>query len=112
MPINITNPEADSLTRRFALMEGVGITEAIARRLATETPIETAARLRAKHGIAIGRTARNPLPPAAFDDMWGDGREHDTRGHRPGQYYSVPILTTDRDFSQADPETVALAPEL
>ncbi len=53
MPINITNPEADSLTRRFALMEGVGITEAIARRLATETPIETAARLRAKHGIAI-----------------------------------------------------------
>lgn len=29
MPINVNNPEADALTRRFAKMAGVTITEAI-----------------------------------------------------------------------------------
>lgn len=29
MPINVNNPEADALTRTFAEMAGVGITEAI-----------------------------------------------------------------------------------
>ncbi len=80
MPINVNNPEADALTREFAAMEGVGITdaiaiamrEAIARRRAAETPLATAARLREKHGVALGPGARKPLPRAAFDAMWGE----------------------------------------
>ena len=80
MPINITNPQADALTRKFAAMAGVGITdaiviamnEAIARRRAAETPQETAARLRAKHGIVLDAQARSTLPGAVFDAMWGD----------------------------------------
>jgi antitoxin VapB len=80
MPINVTNPEADALTRRFAQLAGVGITdaiviamrEAIERRRGAETPRQTAARLRAKHGVALGEEARTPLPRRAFDDMWGE----------------------------------------
>ena len=78
MPINVNNPEADALTREFAAMAGVGITdaivlamkEAIARRRAAETPLATAARLRKKHGVVLGAGARKPLPRAAFDEMW------------------------------------------
>jgi antitoxin VapB len=78
MPINVNNPEADALTRRFASMAGVGITdaiviamkEAIERRRAAETPRETAARLREKYGVEINRGARKPLPRKAFDEMW------------------------------------------
>jgi antitoxin VapB len=78
MPINVNNPEADALTRMFAQMEGVGITdaiviamrEAIERRRGGETPRETAARLRAKHGVSLGAAARQPSPKAAFDEMW------------------------------------------
>ena len=48
MPINVNNPEADALTRKFAVMAGVGITdaiiiamkEAITRRRTAETPLE------------------------------------------------------------------------
>ncbi len=80
MPINVNNAEADALTRKFAAMTGVGITEAIviamkeaiARRRAAETPRETAARLREKHGVALGAKARKPLPRAAWNDLWGD----------------------------------------
>ena len=35
-----------------------------------ETPRETAARLRAKHGVTLGEEARAPLPKEAFDEMW------------------------------------------
>jgi antitoxin VapB len=80
MAININNREADALTRRFAALEGVGITdaiviamrEAIARRRRAETPRETAARLRAKHGIALDDTAKRPLPKDVFDELWGE----------------------------------------
>jgi antitoxin VapB len=80
MPINVNNAEADALTRKFAGLAGVGITEAItiamkeaiARRRADETPLETAARLRAKHGVRLGKHARQPLPPSAYDAMWDD----------------------------------------
>jgi antitoxin VapB len=80
MALNVNNPEADALTRKFARMAGVGITdaiviamkEAIARRRAAETPIETAARLREKHGITLPPRARTPLPRQAFDAMWQD----------------------------------------
>jgi antitoxin VapB len=79
MPINVNNPEADALTRKFARLEGVGITdaiviamrEAIERRRGTETPRQTAARLRAKHGVTLGEAARAPLPKETFDEMWG-----------------------------------------
>ena len=80
MPINVNNPEADGLTRKFAKMAGVSITdaiviamrEAIERRRATETPLETAARLRAKHGLRLSENSRKPLPRKVFDDMWSD----------------------------------------
>ena len=67
--INVNNAEADVLTRKFAQLEGVGITdaiviamkEAIARRRQAETPLETAARLRAQHGIDLTPAARKAL---------------------------------------------------
>jgi antitoxin VapB len=79
MPINVNNPEADALTRKFARLEGVGITdaiviamrEAIERRRGAETPRQTAARLRAKHGVTLGEAARAPLSKETFDAMWG-----------------------------------------
>lgn len=78
MPINVNNPEADALTRKFAALAGVGITEAIIiamkeaieRRRNDETPRETAARLRERHGVALSDEARAPLPREAFDAMW------------------------------------------
>jgi len=73
VPINVNNPEAEALTRRFATMAGVGITEAIARRHCQETPQETGARLRERHGIRLIKTARRPLPSEAYDEMW-EGR--------------------------------------
>jgi antitoxin VapB len=80
MALNVNNPEADALTRRFARMVGVGLTEAIiiamreaiAQRRNVETPIDTAARLRKKHGIALAPDAGTPLRRQAFDEMWGD----------------------------------------
>ncbi|MFS8114165.1 type II toxin-antitoxin system VapB family antitoxin [Rhizobium jaguaris] len=80
MPINVNNPEADALTRKFAEMAGVGITdaiviamrEAIERHTRAETPLQTAARLRKKHGVVMNDDARKPLPRDAFDDMWDD----------------------------------------
>jgi antitoxin VapB len=78
MAINVNNAKADALTRKFAQMAGVGITdaiviamkEAIERRRRAETPRQTAARLRAKHGITIDAKARLPLGREAFDEMW------------------------------------------
>ena len=80
MPINVNNPEADALTRKFARLAGVGITEAIViamreaieRRRGAETPRQTAARLRVKHGVTLGEEGRAPLPKTAFDEMWGE----------------------------------------
>jgi antitoxin VapB len=80
MPLNVNNREADALTRKFAGMIGVGITdaiviamkEAIARRRAAETPLETAARLRAQYGVTLSDDARKPLPRQIFDEMCGD----------------------------------------
>ncbi|RWM21256.1 MAG: hypothetical protein E5X53_06585 [Mesorhizobium sp.] len=80
MTINITNKEADDLTRAFAKLEGVGITEAIViamrealeRRRNRETPLQTAARLRAEIGIKLNDKARRPLPRSVFDEMSGE----------------------------------------
>jgi len=80
MTINITNPEADRLARQLARMEGVSLTEAVAmavreaieKRRRQETPLETAARLRAELGIALPERARKPLPRSAYDEMSGE----------------------------------------
>lgn len=80
MTINITNREADALTRRLAKIEGVGLTEAvliamreaIARRRRRETPRQTAARLRAEFGVELTDRARTPLPRPVFDEMSGE----------------------------------------
>ncbi len=80
MAINVNNPEADALTRKFAQMAGVGITdaiviamrEAIERRSRAETPLETAARLRARYQVVPGDQATHPLPRQVFDAMWDD----------------------------------------
>jgi antitoxin VapB len=80
VPINVNNPEADTLTRRFAQLEGVGITdaiviamtEAIAKRCEAETPLQAAARLRAQFGITLSDDARKTLPRSAYDEMWDE----------------------------------------
>lgn len=76
--INVNNPEADALTRKFAHLAGVSITdaiviamkEAIERRRSAETPLQTAARLREKHRVNLRGEARKPLPREAYDEMW------------------------------------------
>ncbi|HLS68215.1 MAG TPA: type II toxin-antitoxin system VapB family antitoxin [Kiloniellales bacterium] len=88
MAINVNNPEADALTRKFAAMEGVGITdaiviamkEAIARRRDAEMPLETAERIRQKYGVSLSDEARKALPRQVFDEMWGDDLGGETRG--------------------------------
>lgn len=80
MAINVNNPEADALTRQFAQIAGVGITdaiviamrEAIERRCRAETPLETAARLRATYQLVPGEQARHPLSRQVFDAMWDE----------------------------------------
>jgi antitoxin VapB len=80
MAINVNNREADALTREFANMEGIGISEAIViamreaieRRRKTEAQQEIVAQLRAKHGISIPDRARKPLAKAVFDAMWDE----------------------------------------
>lgn len=84
MPINVTNEQADQLTRKFAKLANLSITdaiviamrEAIDRRLNAETPAQTAARLRAKHNITLSSQAQKPLPQQAFDEMWDDTDVH------------------------------------
>jgi antitoxin VapB len=78
--INVTNREADALTRKLAQIEGVGVTEAIViamrealeRRRNRETPTETAARLRAEFGIELSARARKPLPRSVYDELSGE----------------------------------------
>ncbi|MGB3834896.1 MAG: type II toxin-antitoxin system VapB family antitoxin [Mesorhizobium sp.] len=80
MTINITNKDADRLTRTLAQMEGVGLTEAVViamtealvRRRSRETPSETAARLRAEFGVKLSERARKPLPRAVYDELSGE----------------------------------------
>jgi antitoxin VapB len=80
LTINITNKEADRLTRTLAEIEGVGLTEAIViamrealeRRRSAETPLETAARLRARMGIKLTEQARAPLDRSVYDELSGE----------------------------------------
>lgn len=80
MAINVTNEQADELTRKFAALAKVSISdaiviamkEAIERRLNVETPAETAAKLREKYNITLAKGARQPLPKQVYDEMWED----------------------------------------
>lgn len=78
MTINITNKEADRLTRRLAEIEGVGLTDAvvIAVREALQRrrgdPMESAERLRAEFGIRSTGEIRKPLPRSVWDEMSGE----------------------------------------
>ena len=77
MAINVNNREADSLTREFADMEGVGISQAIViamrealdRRGKAKTSLQAVARLCAKHGIAVPIHSRKPLAKSIYDAM-------------------------------------------
>lgn len=83
MALNVNNKQADELTRKFAELEGIGITEAIVkamseaidRRRRAETPLGTVQRVLAKHGIVVPPEAATPLPRAAYDEMWDDKRD-------------------------------------
>ncbi|MCM2502974.1 type II toxin-antitoxin system VapB family antitoxin [Aureimonas altamirensis] len=78
MPLHITNETAERLTRKLAGIENVSLSraislamsEALERREVRETPLETAERIRARHGIRLDEKARQPLPREAFDAMW------------------------------------------
>lgn len=80
MTLSIRNPEADALARRLAAMEGreiteaviVALREAIARRVASETPRETALRLLAKHGVKPKPEAAKPVDPQLYHALDGD----------------------------------------
>ncbi|MDX8477132.1 type II toxin-antitoxin system VapB family antitoxin [Mesorhizobium sp. VK24D] len=77
MAFSIKSKEADRLIRAFAAVEGVGLTEAVTiamrealeRRRVGETPLETAARLRAEFGIELSEQARNVLPRSVYDQL-------------------------------------------
>ena len=78
MTINITNKEADRLTRRLADLEGVGVTEAVviamqeALQRRRGDPMESAERLRAKFGIKLNEEMRKPLPRSVWDELSGE----------------------------------------
>lgn len=80
MTINISNAEADRLTRRLADIEGVGVTEAIliamkealARRRSKETVSETAEKIRRELGIVLTDQMRRPLSREAWDEIVGE----------------------------------------
>ncbi|MGF6233139.1 hypothetical protein QFZ27_007094 [Inquilinus ginsengisoli] len=38
----------------------------------SETPMQTADRLRRKHGVSLSETASRPLPKSVFDTMWAN----------------------------------------
>lgn len=78
MAINVTNQTADQLTRKFAKIANVSISdaiviamrEAIERRLNVEPLAQTAAWLREKFHVEGKEAAKKPLPKEAFDEMW------------------------------------------
>ncbi len=92
MAIDVNNTEADALTRAFATMAGVNITdaiviamkEAIERRTSRESPAETAARLRKKYGISLTPSSRKPLSMRSLIPCGTKADVHRRlRDHRP-----------------------------
>ena len=64
MAIKITNPEGGRRTR--------ALKKALSRQRSQETPLETAARLRAEMGIRLSKRARVPFPRAFYDELSGE----------------------------------------
>ena len=85
MALHITNRKAEELTREFARMEDVTLSEAvaiamqeaIAHRGSAEMPQDLVRRILKKHGIVPSPTASQPLPREIYDEMWGDIRDED-----------------------------------
>ena len=85
MALNITSRRADERTRKFAQMEGVSLSEAVAiamheaidLRRQAEPSEDTVSRVLKKHGSEPSPTAHQPLPRHVFDDMWGDHMDDD-----------------------------------
>lgn len=83
MVINVKNKTADRLTREFATLANVSMTEAviiamceaIERRITVETPIQTAALIREKYNLKLTEKAKISLPKKVFDNIWA----HDNR---------------------------------
>ncbi len=82
MTLSIRNPEADTLARRLAEIEGASITDAVVialkealdTRIRQETPTETARRILAKRGLAF-RSDRRPIQDEAYHDLDHDLNE-------------------------------------
>ncbi len=95
MTLNIRNPEADELARQLARIDEISVADAVVvalreairnrvgaeapheatrNRPENETPIETAKRLLAKHGLSV-KPGREPVPQSVYHDM-----DHDLIG--------------------------------
>jgi hypothetical protein len=82
MTLNIRNDEADALARELARIDGTTITDAVIvalretinKRIGDETPRETARRILARRGLALG-AGRKPVPQSAYHDL-----DHDLGG--------------------------------
>ena len=82
MTLSIRNPEADALAKRLARIEDTTVTEAvivalreaIAARVQRESPVDTARRILARHGLSFPKD-RRPVPSEAYHDL-----DHDLTG--------------------------------
>lgn len=82
MTLSIRNSEADALARRLAQIDQTSITDAVVvalkealdARIRRETPSETARRILARRGLALGK-GRQPVSPDAYHDL-----DHDLEG--------------------------------
>jgi len=82
MTLSIRNSEADALARRLAQIDQTSITDAVVvalkealdARIRRETPSETARRILARRGLALGK-GRQPVGPDAYHDL-----DHDLEG--------------------------------
>ncbi|MER9489867.1 type II toxin-antitoxin system VapB family antitoxin [Mesorhizobium sp. M0563] len=76
------NPEADTLARELARIDGTSITDAvivalretIRNRMNKESPRETAKKILVKHGLSF-QPGRKPVPPEAYHEL-----DHDLTG--------------------------------
>lgn len=82
MTLSIRNPEAETLAKRLAKLDGATVTdaviaalrEAIAARVKRESPSDTAQRILVRHGLSFPKD-RRPVPPEAYYDL-----DHDLAG--------------------------------
>jgi hypothetical protein len=76
MTLSIRNPEAEALAKQLAKLEDSSITnaviaalkEAVAARIARESPTETARKILARRGLAFPEN-RQPVSPEVYHDL-------------------------------------------